>query len=642
MDILAKRAADTIFISGSPRTGTTWLGEIVGSCPGIRVVFEPFHKSRTARTRALGRRYLRPEGDYPTERSVLADVLTGRAGDWGPRQVGHRLLPARLAVKSVRGNLMLEYLHRNFQCPVVFITRHPCAVVASRLKMGYPSALSELTSQGQLMEDLLGPYAQAMADAVTTVEQHAALWCAENLLALRQMTEPWQTTVFYEELFSDPRRHVDRVFEAVRLYRTASVDEGLRRVSRTARKDSAVVTGDGVLERWRKDLDRDHVRAVLSMLERFEIDTYGDGPMPRHPDLGDPSITATLSGARARPALLDRLTLPPAARRQVERAAQRAPRTIPFTMPTFCPRLFSEAFVSDAGHVFTCCHFAPFGMGSLAEKNLGEIWNGPTMRAARAMSMHRTLHCHERCTLLDEKERAWVPAPDDGTSMPYGRLRRLKLLMGELCNIACVMCDQDHSSRRQLPLDLLRRRIDWGPIDDIEFQGGEPLAMNEARKAYLYLTEQMGKKVNFLTNGTIMSVEWAERIARGSSWLYFSINGVDPRTHERISRGSRMSRVLRSIDRVRDARSRLSSPLVLVAHFTMVPGNISEAPGFPALGARLGFDRVEFGYDISAVPHFLRTHPAEASGLRRRLSEAIEASPIPVATHRLRYLGLMD
>jgi MoaA/NifB/PqqE/SkfB family radical SAM enzyme len=326
---------------------------------------------------------------------------------------------------------------------------------------------------------------------------------------------------------------------------------------------------------------------------------------------------------------------------QLEILKQRIPRA-PFQKGTFCVRLWQEAFITDDADVYPCCHKLPWKLGNLHDANLEELWNGTRIKGARHMSLHRSLYCHERCTLLDEAERAVQPTEEDKGFAQYRRLRRVKILFGELCNIACIMCDQDHRSKKQLSVDLLREKIDWTHIEEIEFQGGEPLAMKNAKEAYRWLTEEMGKKVNFLTNGTLITDEWAERIVKGSTWLYFSINGATTETFEKVNYGGKLDKITRNLGRVLEARERLGSDIDLVGHYTMVKENVAEVDQFPALAAKMGFDRVEFGFDMSAIPKFLKDNPDERERLRRRFAELMADPPIAIRPHRLKYLGLVD
>ncbi len=329
-------------------------------------------------------------------------------------------------------------------------------------------------------------------------------------------------------------------------------------------------------------------------------------------------------------------------RRKFEKVRQGLPRHIPLTQETFCPRLWTDAFVNDRGEVYACCHQQPASLGSLHHAPLEQLWNNFKTRQMRRLALTRTLYCYDRCRLLDEQEFAARPGPETRVLAPYTGLRRIKLLVGELCNIQCIMCDQDHRSPRQLPLELLQQPIDWTHIEDIELQGGEPLAMKNAKELYVWLTEELGKKVNFLTNGTLMPGDWAERICRGSSWLYFSINGVSPETFEKVNRGARFDKVRRNIARVLEARERTGSKIELVGHFTMVTENIAELDRFPALARELGLDRVDFGYDMAAVPLWLEQHPAEKERLVQSFAAQLAEPVIPMRTHRLAMLGLVS
>jgi MoaA/NifB/PqqE/SkfB family radical SAM enzyme len=328
-------------------------------------------------------------------------------------------------------------------------------------------------------------------------------------------------------------------------------------------------------------------------------------------------------------------------RRKFEKVRQGLPRHIPLTQSTFCPRLWTDAFINDRGDVYFCCHMQPHTLGNLHHASLEELWNNFKTRQMRRLALTRTLLCYDRCRLLDEQEFAARPGPDTQVQAPYSDLKRIKLLIGELCNIQCIMCDQDHRSKRQLPLELLQNNIDWTHLEDIELQGGEPMAMKNAKDLYVWLTEEKGKKVNFLTNGTLMPEDWAERICRGSNWLYFSINGVEPATFERVNDGAKFDRVRRTIARVLEAREKTGSKIELVGHFTMVEQNVAELDRFPALAKELGLDRVDFGYDMAAVPLWLEQHPDEKARLARSFAELLANPVIPMRTHRLVMLGIL-
>lgn len=328
-------------------------------------------------------------------------------------------------------------------------------------------------------------------------------------------------------------------------------------------------------------------------------------------------------------------------RKKYEKVRRSLPSHLPLTQETYCPRLWSEAFINDRAEVFVCCHMKPYSMGSLHEAPLRELWNGFAARQMRRLSLNKALLCYDRCRLLSEEEHAAQAGPDAGVRAPYEQLTRLKMLMGEFCNIACIMCDQNHDSRRELSVDLLKERVDFTNITDIELQGGEPMTIQSARDTYIWLTEELGKKVNFLTNGTVMPRGWPERLCRGSEWIYVSINGVEQSTFEHVNAGAKLDKIKRNVAKILDAREKIGSKLELVGHFTMVSDNVHEADRFPAFAKELGFDRVDYGFELATVPRWFQEHPEEKARMAKSFAEQLADPPVPINTKRLVMLGLV-
>ncbi|MBD3410498.1 MAG: radical SAM protein [Ignavibacteriales bacterium] len=308
---------------------------------------------------------------------------------------------------------------------------------------------------------------------------------------------------------------------------------------------------------------------------------------------------------------------------------------------TYCPRLWSEAFVMQDGAVYSCCHEKPAAIGNLNEKSLAEIMDDAPIRAWRRKSLDGKLACYKGCNLLTAEELA--EPRHDSVESDYANVRRLKLQTGEFCNLDCVMCYwQDHRSPERLSDELLRERVDLGPIETIEIQGGEPLAMKEAKR-YFEHAAALGKKISFLTNAIMINKRWAELIARHSAFVHVSINAATKATHEAINRGSRWERVLENVRLIREARERVGGEVEIIGHFTMIWRNVEEVPRFLERFRELGFDRADFGYDFR-LPWLLRLAPLKKRRLRRATTEALNRDGTREATraHRLRSLGLID
>src|SRR5918993_801944 len=158
----------SVFLAGSGRSGTTWLSEIINHRRGYRYVFEPFNP------RVVG-----PFGHFRTKQYLRPDD-----------QREEFLEPARLALT---GRL-----------------RHPCAVVASRLALGWRDNLSETMEQRELVEDFLLPMEAEIRAAKDDFERHLFLWCIDNYVPLKQFCPHDVLLTFYENLLARPEAELQR------------------------------------------------------------------------------------------------------------------------------------------------------------------------------------------------------------------------------------------------------------------------------------------------------------------------------------------------------------------------------------------------------------------------------------------------
>lgn len=268
---------------------------------------------------------------------------------------------------------------------------------------------------------------------------------------------------------------------------------------------------------------------------------------------------------------------------------------------TYCPRLWDEIFIDQKGKVYPCCCSEAQAFGNIYRDHLRTICNSGAARTLRKESLNGTLKCYKRCFLLNKAALPPCPSARPLTA-PYEGLKRLKLRFGELCNINCVMCVQGHRRPRALDMATLRLNLDLAPFQSVEMEGGEPLFIKSAKEFFDYAISQ-GKKVSFLSNGTLINEEWAEKIARHSRFIYISINAATRETHELVNVGSRWETVLKNVRRIRKYRDALHNGTVIQGHMTLVRENIEEAPLFIKKFKALGFDRACFCHSDSAVKY---------------------------------------
>lgn len=278
-------------VAGTGRSGTTWAVDIIRSQLACREMFEPFHPARVPTYGGYHYfQYMRPGGDDPRLEEFCRRLLRGDIRNaWIDRRISV-LRPEWRVVKTIRGLLLLRWLEKRFpEVPVVFIIRHPCAVVASRLQLGWATDgdIAPFLDQPELIEDFLEPVMDVIRGARTAEEKHAVVWSVSNFVPLSQFPAGGLKVVFYERLCTDPEVEVPRLFRAIRHPFDDSVFRRLRTPSGTARPTSAVVRHRDPITAWRGVLSAEEEARVRAVVRAFGLDhLYGDGDLPL-PGAGD-------------------------------------------------------------------------------------------------------------------------------------------------------------------------------------------------------------------------------------------------------------------------------------------------------------------------------------------------------------------
>lgn len=272
---------NTILLTGCGRSGTTWLGNIIAACRGFGIIFEPFDHRRVPQAGDLPlHAYLRPQGNYPQYKPFIERVLNARIHNaWIDRE-NCRILRWRYLVKAIRANMMLAWIDRTFHCPIVYMVRHPCAVVLSRIKLNWEAHLDILFSQPELVEDYLAPFESIIREAKTPIQEHSIAWCVENLVPLRQFVDHDWAFCTYEELCRGAEWEVNRIFARLGLKRTKRVDEVVGRPSRQTRFDSAIRMDKDPVSDWQNHLTKKEISEILAIVSEFGIELYGEEVMP--------------------------------------------------------------------------------------------------------------------------------------------------------------------------------------------------------------------------------------------------------------------------------------------------------------------------------------------------------------------------
>jgi Sulfotransferase family len=270
----------SVFLAGSGRSGTTWLSQIINYRRRYRYIFEPFNPREVGpfwhfRTK----QYLRPEDRREEFLEPARLVLTGGLRDPWTERFNGRIVARRRLIKDIRANLLLGWMRVNFPgMPIILLLRHPCAVVASRLDLGWKDNLSETMEQRELVEDFLLPMEAEIRAAQGDFERHLFLWCIDNYVPLKQFGPQELHLTFYENLLVRPEVELQGLFASLgEVYLDERAYARLRRPSPLSRKNAPAPSVEG----WRTRVSAHQLERANEILRLFGLDhLYGEGAMP--------------------------------------------------------------------------------------------------------------------------------------------------------------------------------------------------------------------------------------------------------------------------------------------------------------------------------------------------------------------------
>jgi hypothetical protein len=269
----------SVFLAGSGRSGTTWLSRIITHRRGFRYVFEPFNPREVGPFGHFKtKQYLRPDDQREQFIGPARLALTGLLRHpWTDRFNG-RIVARRRLIKDIRANLLLGWMRANFPgMPIILLLRHPCAVVASRLDLGWKDNLSETMEQRELVEDFLLPMEAEIRAAKDDFERHLFLWCIDNYVPLKQLGPQEVHLTFYENLLARPEAELQSLLTFLGEDFDDRVYRHLRRPSPLSRKNAPCPSSEG----WRTRVGARQRQRATEILGLFGLDRiYGEGAMP--------------------------------------------------------------------------------------------------------------------------------------------------------------------------------------------------------------------------------------------------------------------------------------------------------------------------------------------------------------------------
>jgi hypothetical protein len=275
---------ENIIIFSYPRSGSTWLTELIRGIPGTVILWEPLHIRSVEPFAKLGfgwRQHIPEDEEWKEAEEVFAKLYRGEYLNFWltSREFPLNFVTAdRMIVKFVRANaLALWLLNRfNFDLTPIYLLRHPFAIAASQMKEGS----WDYEFDGYEIPDM--PYNEIIkqhSDFLFTInskpEKMVATWCINNRVMLdnEHHNHDW-LTVYYEALLLHPEEELQRIFDQWNMEMPNGILDRIRKESSTTKEATFKKDLELQLSKWRIFFSSGDIKRMQRVLDYFEINIY--------------------------------------------------------------------------------------------------------------------------------------------------------------------------------------------------------------------------------------------------------------------------------------------------------------------------------------------------------------------------------
>jgi hypothetical protein len=301
-----------ILVTGAPRSGTTWVGQMLALSPAVNYIHEPFNPDSPPGAAICGVQFAR-YFTYVTDENESAyyapikRMMEGKYDAWrglaGVRSVRGALETLRtwqtFATHRRRGGVPLikdpialmsaEWLARRFEMHCVVMIRHPAAFVASMKRLGW-SAFPEkwALSQEPLMRDYLAPFEEQIRSLQSgehdLIERTSLAWklCHHVILQYQAKHRDW-VFLRHEDISREPSDSFRHLYQRMGLNFSADIKRAIDEHTngsnpQSASKDEKVfrLNSQANISAWKGRLSADEVARVRGHVGEVAERFYGD------------------------------------------------------------------------------------------------------------------------------------------------------------------------------------------------------------------------------------------------------------------------------------------------------------------------------------------------------------------------------
>lgn len=291
-----------IFLFSTPRSGSTFLMELLSAQPGMKMYDEPLNMRYPAVTRALGVSTWQASTTLDHRERIYAkyfgDLLNNRIPAMN-RPFYRRNAPFftnRVVMKIIHGGEdMLAWFQETFGVQILILIRHPIPTILSHAHFPrLPYFLRQPGMRRCFTDDQIA-FAEQAIDGDDEFAKGIVNWCLQNRPMLPPDRDPAWTVISYEDLTMHPEASVAYLTKRLDLDPVDDLDRLINRPSvSTVQSDKETKAffekiADAedrsfLITKWRDRIKPGQEAQAFDILARFDLDCYAPGaPYPTAP-----------------------------------------------------------------------------------------------------------------------------------------------------------------------------------------------------------------------------------------------------------------------------------------------------------------------------------------------------------------------
>ena len=301
-----------ILVTGSHRSGTTWVGKTIATSPKVAYINEPFspftYKSYRGRCNAkfdYWHTYITEKNEYHYY-DKLKDTLNFNYAFKAQMGISRSLTNFKFALKEQTQFLMHKWrnqipllkdplavlsacwIAQRFNARVIVLIRHPAAFCHSLKRLGWGYNFSELLNQPLLMQEWLAPFEKEIiyhSESNTDIVERACLIWNIIYFIVSKYKEQYPSWIYkrYEDLALDPIVEYQALFQDLGLPFDASVAQYIEEFTSkqnpttVAEKHWAFGKRDSVgnAQAWKNFFSLQEINLIRTRVEAISSNFYG-------------------------------------------------------------------------------------------------------------------------------------------------------------------------------------------------------------------------------------------------------------------------------------------------------------------------------------------------------------------------------